>query len=856
MRLRMAETTCFRPPRTLAGLLLVLYLLRKLPMSSENTPPHLEDLGRHGEKQRDGDGTQAQHTEGLPSSVLPSTPWARYHGESPRVEIGGPESDPRGVSWYHRPDSIVRSQPLSGFIPAQPQSHRGGHIPPVIPIPRSPPSRPRRDTEEQEYPPFSPPRHSSRSRHEYLEPGYTLPTRRAESRSRYEAPRRSRSYTRPAYHSAPLPYSMDAQASSSYGHGGYMPHIHAPMSEPPYVTVNPFSVKPHRKQTTASYYASASPASSVSHPSAPSPRSSSGHYPQYDPSLTPPVLSPPRRRPTWGERIKRHLLVRILHSFLIFLLFRIPQQIYLHLLLRLPLLYFSRVSRLFEDANLSLPDIRRMAVANADQWKDGTPGAFKTTLFPNDEVVLPNLLNFRHSWEGFIDSLLREWKTQNVVSALMLSAILTMLQIDAAAADPIARTTALLSLICALMSLLFGSMYIIRFGTMRKMYKAASWADEAQKGALADPVNTALSNHTAHGLRIGVSAVLAVALIYVFLIVKTFRKYGDVMDQKWNEKVMGWAREGRYAQIAETAPILASSRTYLYPSRRMSPMRSTSPPERGRSFTREVPPVQPTPAPSFQRRFVPPANRDLAPFAAVKASWTHPLPTLLAERDILLADWVRFTQDLSAVWDGTVLSSTPPFPIDPDSPIGLRERAAGVIHLWNGEFFLARSTEAVLCKEKPCFGLPSYAVYLLHLSPDTPFGPLLEGMHSVTVIHLIEPADRGPATVQYDVVAAAQTPIRGNLPITAQSESEPAHEPEPGASGRASQSSAPERRTDRPSLDVQHGPGIQNTPPGSAQWLTIPLPPSPAPSQGVFTLKIFHTGSEKCNKALQALPTY
>ncbi|KAJ7113307.1 hypothetical protein C8R43DRAFT_131440 [Mycena crocata] len=511
--------------------------------------------------------------------LLPPGPWARYHGESPRVEIGGPESDPRRVSWYHRPDSIVRSQPLSGFIPAQPQFHRGRRTPPVIPIPPSPPSRPRHDTEEQEYPPFAPPhRHSYRSRHEYLEPGCTLPTRRAESRSRYEAPRRSRSYTHPVYHSAPSPYSMDAQASSSYGHRGYTPHIPAPMSEPPYVTVNPFSVKPHRKQTMASYYAGASPASSVSHPSAPSRRSSSsesdyciprpGLYPQYDPSLLHPVLSPPRRHPTWRERFKLHLGLRILHSFLIFLLFRIPQQIYLHLLLHLPLLYFSRVSRLFEDANLSLPDIRRMAVANADQWKDGTPGAFKTTLFPNYEAISPNLLNFRHSWEGFIDSLLCEWKTQNVVSALMLSAILTMLQIDAAAADPIARTTVLLSLIRALMSLLFGSMYIIRFGTMHKMYKAASW--EAQKGttsilwnvwillaipavwmawsiilfvtcimaftgrtgALADPVDTALSNHTARGLHIGVSAVLVVALVYVFLIVKTFRKYGDVMDKK------------------------------------------------------------------------------------------------------------------------------------------------------------------------------------------------------------------------------------------------------------------------------------------------------------------------------------
>ncbi|KAJ7342337.1 hypothetical protein DFH08DRAFT_703714, partial [Mycena albidolilacea] len=63
-----------------------------------------------------------------------------------------------------------------------------------------------------------------------------------------------------------------------------------------------------------------------------------------------------------------------------------------------------------------------------------------------------------------IDALPPEWKTQNVISALMSSAILTMLQIDVAA-DPISRTTALISLVCALMCLLFGSLYIIRFAT-------------------------------------------------------------------------------------------------------------------------------------------------------------------------------------------------------------------------------------------------------------------------------------------------------------------------------------------------------------------------------------------------------
>ena len=56
------------------------------------------------------------------------------------------------------------------------------------------------------------------------------------------------------------------------------------------------------------------------------------------------------------------------------------------------------------------------------------------------------------------------------------SAILTTLQIDAAASEPVTRYSALMSLVCALMSLLYGCMYIIRFGTMRKTHKAAEWA--------------------------------------------------------------------------------------------------------------------------------------------------------------------------------------------------------------------------------------------------------------------------------------------------------------------------------------------------------------------------------------------
>ena len=53
---------------------------------------------------------------------------------------------------------------------------------------------------------------------------------------------------------------------------------------------------------------------------------------------------------------------------------------------------------------------------------------------------------------------------------------MTILQIPSAALDPVTRYAALLSLICALMSLLYGCIYIIRFGMMRSTCRAAEWA--------------------------------------------------------------------------------------------------------------------------------------------------------------------------------------------------------------------------------------------------------------------------------------------------------------------------------------------------------------------------------------------
>jgi len=52
-----------------------------------------------------------------------------------------------------------------------------------------------------------------------------------------------------------------------------------------------------------------------------------------------------------------------------------------------------------------------------------------------------------------------------------------MFQVPEAIDDPVTRTAALASLVCSLMSLSFGCVYIVRFGSMKSMYHASKWAE-------------------------------------------------------------------------------------------------------------------------------------------------------------------------------------------------------------------------------------------------------------------------------------------------------------------------------------------------------------------------------------------
>jgi hypothetical protein len=143
-----------------------------------------------------------------------------------------------------------------------------------------------------------------------------------------------------------------------------------------------------------------------------------------------------------------------------------------------------------------------------------------------------------------------------------------MFQIEAAASDPITRTAALLSLVCAVMSLSYGVLFIIRFGTMRSMYKASRWAEAAQRsrtsiwwnvwvllampavwlawsmifflatimsfvwrtGAATDAMRThddGMPEREALAARVVITTLFGLGMVYLVAIIATFRSYGN-----------------------------------------------------------------------------------------------------------------------------------------------------------------------------------------------------------------------------------------------------------------------------------------------------------------------------------------
>ncbi len=92
-----------------------------------------------------------------------------------------------------------------------------------------------------------------------------------------------------------------------------------------------------------------------------------------------------------------------------FLLDSLPRWMYQYFLLYLPALYFGRVAHIFEEADLSLPEIKRMVLTAEGEFDHYTL------------EKMPQYRRLRMAWKSFIEDVMREWKTFNIISVLLLS---------------------------------------------------------------------------------------------------------------------------------------------------------------------------------------------------------------------------------------------------------------------------------------------------------------------------------------------------------------------------------------------------------------------------------------------------
>ncbi|TDL21445.1 hypothetical protein BD410DRAFT_306341 [Rickenella mellea] len=231
---------------------------------------------------------------------------------------------------------------------------------------------------------------------------------------------------------------------------------------------------------------------------------------------------------------------------------RVARLIYIHCLVHIPEMYFSRVFKLF---NCPARTGSFLPIPNAMQV-DG----LSSTLSPV-YILLDD-------WDPFVETVSGEWEALNILSGLEIGAILTLLQIGGVSDNIVSRTAAFLALIASLWSVIFGCIYVVRFKTMKTREKAKRWAKQVYATKtnifwnvwvmLALPAvwlgwsitalciavlsmmwNTTSGNGPAPALphlelasSITVSAFFALGLVYLVCVVCTF--------QSWREDHVSW----------------------------------------------------------------------------------------------------------------------------------------------------------------------------------------------------------------------------------------------------------------------------------------------------------------------------
>ncbi|KJA18920.1 hypothetical protein HYPSUDRAFT_205005 [Hypholoma sublateritium FD-334 SS-4] len=101
-----------------------------------------------------------------------------------------------------------------------------------------------------------------------------------------------------------------------------------------------------------------------------------------------------------------------------FVLDTAPRQVYLHCHLRLPYMYFSRISRIFRTAGLSVEDIKEGMLDTALRQRDLWDESGARAQVPDSKTAYDHL---QKTWNTLISSLISEWTNMNIISALLLA---------------------------------------------------------------------------------------------------------------------------------------------------------------------------------------------------------------------------------------------------------------------------------------------------------------------------------------------------------------------------------------------------------------------------------------------------
>ncbi|RDB16437.1 hypothetical protein Hypma_002758 [Hypsizygus marmoreus] len=444
------------------------------------------------------------------------------------------------------------------------------------------------------------------------------------------------------------------------------------------------------------------------------------------------------------------------------------RQIYHSIFLRIPMFYFTRVTRIFKEARLSADDLTKKVIDSLVVQQ--TPGQ---RLHANAYFVDINdsrVSSLKTLWESFIDALMREWKTINIISVLLLSAIIGTLQIDAAFSDPLVRNTALMSLICALMSLLYGGMYIIRFTSMRRVHKAVEWAREGESTSTAIFWNvwvllampaiwlswslilyvisimtfvwrvdsnsqnaTGISPRAELGARIAISCILFLGLVYLALIISTLKRYGEQMDNAWKKKIQLEAVK-RNVNVRFTPP-----QAQVHNFAQISTSYSAQWPE-----NEEVHSIQQYPQYTGPWGFPVPENYPVTFHQAlevVQFSASGPeafqMPRTIRTRGIHDHIWRGFTHHLSLAWNGPTPSGS-----ITRTDFERQEDLLEVVNIWNTTSFSQFNFEAHLCRTYRIEASQIlFAVYLTDHNTEAPstavrFGPIPQGLRKIDIYEL------------------------------------------------------------------------------------------------------------------------